>query len=570
VVLTVQFLAGTQAATALFRTKGDLLVELIASRVRAQLDPASAQLSFVAEVLSQPEADYSRARIADLLTGALAGAPSIYRVAFLYPDAQLVVVDRGDEGAYVAYRDERANPLVREGLAEANRATGGKWGEFIFTPQIAGPSVNRRHSVWRNGKFLGALVAIVPLRQLSVIIAQSTVNDYGGTPFILYGDDEVLAHPRLLEDFPGLSPQHPLPSLAEIGDPVLAHIWARRRVLPLLEQTATFHSVEVAGEPYMFLHKPLPEFGAVPWTVGAYFHAGDIAGNLRTLLMAGASGVLTILVALAIALWMAQRFARPTQAIAEAANRLAELDFDRAKALPRSSIRELDDQAAAFNRLLAALRWFETYVPRKLVRQLAQGRARDGIASQTREVTVMFSDIVGFTTRSQSMTPGETAALLNRHFAVAIDAIEATGGTVDKFMGDGIMAFWGAPEPLPGHAKAALDAARAIAASTAGGDVRLRLGLHTGLVVAGNVGSERRLNYTILGDAVNVTNRIEQLGHDLMAADETCCVLASGETYEQAGAPADFAFAGEFILRGRAEPVSVWRLTPDAAAPPTP
>ncbi|MFN7193104.1 MAG: adenylate/guanylate cyclase domain-containing protein, partial [Rhodospirillales bacterium] len=268
----------------------------------------------------------------------------------------------------------------------------------------------------------------------------------------------------------------------------------------------------------------------VPWTVGAHFPARDIAGNLRSLALAAFAGLGVLGLAVVAAFLLARRLAQPTQRSAAAAAQLAELEFGRAQALPASSIRELDDQAEAFNRLIAALRWFEAYVPRKLVRVLARDRDGTGIASQTREVTVMFSDIVGFTTRSQNMTPAETATLLNNHFALAIAAIEASGGTVDKFMGDGIMAFWGAPETLPNHAKAALAAARAIAASADQADVRLRLGLHTGLVVAGNVGSSLRLNYTILGDTVNAAHRIEELGHTLMQDGETALVLASEAT----------------------------------------
>jgi adenylate cyclase len=351
---------------------------------------------------------------------------------------------------------------------------------------------------------------------------------------------------------------------------VLANMWTERNDAPLLRDSENSHMIEHRNERYLFLYRQLNDFGDVPWIVGAHFPARDIAGNLRSLALAAFAGLGVLGLAVVAAFLLARRLALPTQRSAAAAAQLAELDFDRAQALPASRIREVDEQAAAFNRLIAALRWFEAYVPRKLVRVLARDRDGTGIASQTREVTVMFSDIVGFTTRSQNMTPTETAALLNNHFALAIAAIEASGGTVDKFMGDGIMAFWGAPEPLPNHAMAALAAARAIAASAGQADVRLRLGLHTGLVVAGNVGSSLRLNYTILGDTVNAAHRIEELGHTLMQDCDTALVLASEATYAAAGAPADFDLAGEFTLRGRAERVSIYRLRADAGAPRAP
>ena len=566
-VLAIQFFVAGSAATALFRANGNQLVERMADRVRAELDPAASQLAFVAELLAQPNAAYDDGRIADLLTGALSGTDSIERLIFISADYRAVVIDRGEAAPERRIVDVRGDPAAVAGIAEGRGFKGGRWGELLFLPRQAGPAVNRRQSVWAGDRLVGVLAAIIPLGNMAAIVARSAAAEYSGTPFILYGNDAVLAHARMPQALASLSPEHPLPSLAEIGDPVLANMWTERNDAPLLRDSENSHMIEHQNERYLFLYRRLTDFGDVPWTVGAHFPARDIAGNLRSLALAAFAGLGVLGLAVVAAFLLARRLAQPTQRSAAAAAQLAELDFGRAQALPASSIRELDDQAEAFNRLIAALRWFEAYVPRKLVRVLARDRDGTGIASQTREVTVMFSDIVGFTTRSQNMTPAETATLLNNHFALAIAAIEASGGTVDKFMGDGIMAFWGAPEPLPNHAKAALAAARAIAASADQADVRLRLGLHTGLVVAGNVGSSLRLNYTILGDTVNAAHRIEELGHTLMQDGETALVLASEATYAAAGAPEDFDLAGEFTLRGRAERVSIYRLRADADAP---
>ncbi|MFN8703341.1 MAG: adenylate/guanylate cyclase domain-containing protein [Rhodospirillales bacterium] len=566
-VLAIQFFVAGSAATALVRANGNQLVERMADRVRAELDPAAAQLAFVAELLAQPNAAYDEGRIADLLTGALSGTDSIERLIFISADYRAVVIDRGEAAPERRIVDVRGDPAAVAGIAEGRGFKGGRWGELLFLPRQAGPAVNRRQSVWAGDRLVGVLAAIIPLGNMAAIVARSAAAEYAGTPFILYGDAAVLAHARMPQALASLSPEHPLPSLAEIGDPVLANMWTERNDAPLLRDSENSHMIEHQNARYLFLYRRLTDFGDVPWTVGAHFPARDIAGNLRSLALAAFAGLGVLGLAVVAAFLLARRLAQPTQRSAAAAAQLAELDFGRAQALPASSIRELDDQAEAFNRLIAALRWFEAYVPRKLVRVLARDRDGTGIASQTREVTVMFSDIVGFTTRSQNMTPAETATLLNNHFALAIAAIEASGGTVDKFMGDGIMAFWGAPEPLPNHAKAALAAARAIAASADQADVRLRLGLHTGLVVAGNVGSSLRLNYTLLGDTVNAAHRIEELGHTLMQDGETALVLASEATYAAAGAPDDFDLAGEFTLRGRAERVSIYRLRADADAP---
>ncbi|MCM0021821.1 MAG: cache domain-containing protein, partial [Tagaea sp.] len=364
VVLSIQVFVGGAATSALFREKGDLLIELVSSQVREQLDPASAQLSFLAEVLGKSGAAYDAERLKDLLTGALAGTPDIFGVVFVPAKGPATVVNRGADAPEILSLDVDTDRNLSRALEEGASRQTGWWGELVYARRLEGAIVNRRHPVWRDGQYVGLLGAVVPLRQLSAIVERSVAGEYAGTPFILYGNDLVLAHRRLLRPFPDLSPEYPLPTLAQLGDPVLAEIWSGRRAAPLLRTSETAHAVPVDGTPYLFLHAKLTEFGDTPWIVGAHFRVDDIAGNLRTAVLAGVAGLCVMLIAIAIALVLARRVTRPTRRFAAAAQALAELDFAKASPLPSSRIVELDEQAQAFNRLLGALRWFEAYVPR--------------------------------------------------------------------------------------------------------------------------------------------------------------------------------------------------------------
>ncbi|RWO01648.1 MAG: adenylate/guanylate cyclase domain-containing protein, partial [Mesorhizobium sp.] len=166
--------------------------------------------------------------------------------------------------------------------------------------------------------------------------------------------------------------------------------------------------------------------------------------------------------------------------------------------LPRSRVLELDNQASAFNAMLIGLHAFSTYIPRSLVAKLVR-TGEIGIA-EPREavVTVMFTDIAGFTTLSEQMDAAAAARLLNHHFAILCGAVDAHGGTVDKFLGDGMLAFFGAPDRLKGHAAAAVRAAAAIreeldkdnleAAGEGRPPLHVRIGIHTGSVIVGNIG----------------------------------------------------------------------------------
>ena len=193
--------------------------------------------------------------------------------------------------------------------------------------------------------------------------------------------------------------------------------------------------------------------------------------------------------------------------------------------------------------------------------------------SEVREVTVMFTDIAGFTSLSEGMPATELASLLNDHFAVLSACIEAEDGTVDKFIGDSVMAFWGAPDAQPDHAERAARAARAISDAidadnrqrVANGlaPIGVRIGLHSGSVTVGNIGAPDRINYTIIGDTVNVGQRLEQLAKDVKKQDVSSIsvtVVASRAIVDQLKAPESWTSLGMHHLRGRGEEIEVFHM----------
>ncbi len=169
------------------------------------------------------------------------------------------------------------------------------------------------------------------------------------------------------------------------------------------------------------------------------------------------------------------------------------------------------------------VRLFGTYVPPQLVDDmLTMPGRRFSMRAESRELTVMFCDMRGFTHLSEQMAPTELQALLNVVFSRLTRIISAQGGTVDKYMGDCVMAFWGAPVELPDHAERAVRAAVDMAATVRDINLEYRplgwpeisvgIGLNTGLMSVGDMGSTERRSYTVVGDAVNLASRIEGLG----------------------------------------------------------
>jgi adenylate cyclase len=179
----------------------------------------------------------------------------------------------------------------------------------------------------------------------------------------------------------------------------------------------------------------------------------------------------------------------------------------------------------------------------------------------------MFTDIAGFTTLSEQMDATTTARVLNHHFALLCGAVDAQGGTVDKFLGDGMMAFFGAPDRLKGHAAAAVRAAAAIrdaleddnrlAVAEGRPPLRIRIGIHTGSAIVGNIGAADRVNYTIVGDTVNISQRLQDIGK-LLAPDAATTIVVSGETASRLDERFETIPAGKHRLRGRGEATEVF------------
>jgi adenylate cyclase len=208
-----------------------------------------------------------------------------------------------------------------------------------------------------------------------------------------------------------------------------------------------------------------------------------------------------------------------------------------------------------------AIAMFSRFVNPHVVRQLMERGGLEG-TGQAREVTLLFSDIRGFTTLSESRAPHEVVEILNRYFTRQVDVIFRHGGSLDKFIGDAIMAFWGAPLDDPDHAQhavaCALDMADTLLAFKAelgelGRDFDVGIGIHSGPAVVGLIGSEKRREYTSIGDTVNLASRIEGLtkeaGHR---------ILVSRETMARCHGAFDFVSCGIFQAKGRAQPVELF------------
>jgi class 3 adenylate cyclase len=228
------------------------------------------------------------------------------------------------------------------------------------------------------------------------------------------------------------------------------------------------------------------------------------------------------------------------------------------KARINASLEKKRLRDAAIQQLNFIREIFGKYVPKSIAAAMVEQQGR--LEPMRTTATILYSDIEGFTSLSETIPPEQVFQMLNEYFPTVIEPITRYSGVVNHFQGDAMLATFNVPIDAPGHAdnavQAALEMQRAVCKkSFAGITLRTRIGINTGPVIAGNVGSGERFSYTVYGDAVNVAARLEQLNKKYGSL-----VLVSGSTVKRLTGTYPLVQLGETPVRGKQEPVQVFRL----------
>lgn len=302
-------------------------------------------------------------------------------------------------------------------------------------------------------------------------------------------------------------------------------------------------------------------------------HAYATLGRMRVVVLVTVA--IAIALALLVSLLGARRITAPLAALTAFAGHLAARRFgerveirtrDELAVLGRAMTRAASDLEASQARLVeeAAIRAdLGRYLPSELVDRVVKREADMSLGGVRRTVTVLFADVVAFTPLSEKLGPEDVVTILNELFTILTGIVFRHGGTVDKFVGDCVMAIWGAPAPQPDHAARALAAAEdmltwlevgnATWRDRFGVTINLAIGVNTGEAVVGNIGSKTRMEYTAIGDAVNVAARLEALARPQQ-------VLVSQATRDAAGDTFDLNDLGVHTLSGRSNPVHLYEI----------
>jgi len=422
------------------------------------------------------------------------------------------------------------------------------------------PGVTLSHRVATDdGLEIGTVGGDVSLDILSEFLARERIGP-SGVVFLLDENDRLIGHPK---SGTGLTKRDDVIALAkasDVPDPLVAEVVRLRS-----ENKSNRFATKIHGEPYLVSFAPIAENFGKRWTIGAVVAEDDFVGPLRqSSLQMLAFGCFILSLALAAVLWGSRLLTQPIRKVVDETRRIREFDLSGEPDI-NSFILEIDDLARAVQAMKNGLRSFGAYVPKALVRTIVASGRGIKIGGERRSLTILFTDIKDFTQASESLAPEDVLRVLSQYLELLSRSIHEHGGTIDKFIGDAIMAFWNAPLDDPDHAANAchaLLACRAVnemhgAEFEVQGFSRLftRFGLHTGDVVVGNVGSTERTQYTALGDAVNLASRIEGLNKYYGTQ-----LLVSGSVEEQVRDRFLFRYIDLVVPAGTSRPIELFEL----------
>jgi adenylate cyclase len=335
-----------------------------------------------------------------------------------------------------------------------------------------------------------------------------------------------------------------------------------------LAQPGRSGNFEAGGQRWLVTFRPLPH--TQDWQVGILAPEAYYTRDLRAL----RDRFLVALLALtAIALLAGGLALRPVKRslarVVDTTSRMRR--FDLAPAPAEAPLREVADVMEGVERAKTSMRALSRYVPMDLVRELHAANREPELGGELVELSMMFTDIEGFTSLSERLSPDELARALGHYLQAMTAGVRSTDGTVDKFIGDAVMAFWNAPRRSMDHARRACLAAlacrkatRELYASEAWKGLPplfTRFGLHTGRVMVGHFGAPERISYTALGDGVNLAARLEGLCKQYGVA-----ALASEAIATAAGDGIAFRFLDKVAVKGKLVPVRVYELLEEPVA----
>ena len=572
-ILAVQYFASTKLVATLGNQLIERNIQFLELALSGHLDAAEKQGAFIEKALRGGAYRIDgEGPLPDFIAGSLAAAPQINGIIVATPDNQAVRAFRTKAGEFPSKDliNFENNPQTLKIAEETRSHRSAYWGAPEYAEGLGQAVLNYRIPLWTGEEYDGFIAIGVGTKALADLTREFSDPPLS-TVFVNYGHEYVIAAPGSEETDFGLNGKKPLVPLSELDDPVLSNL---SKAVPFVQAGlkgppgAQLSQLDTGEGQFLIITKNIAGYGDTPLVIGAYSPLDAVDGPLRLLTLSLIIGFFLLLISIGSAIALSRFISRPIRRTAKEARKIGTFEFDKIDPLSGSFLSEINDLAVTFNTMLEGVKSFGRYVPKSLVQRLIQEK-RVGAGTEERDLTVMFTDIADFTTICEGMSTQQVADFINHHLTLVVGCIEREGGTVDKYIGDAVMAFWGAPDHIEDAPARACRAALAIQdtiradnrARIANGKlpVHMRIGIHRGPLIVGDIGAPERINYTVVGDVVNAAQRLESLGKEIDPEAEII-ILASTETVIDSGLQDKATHQGAYTVKGKEMPLDVYRL----------
>jgi len=410
-----------------------------------------------------------------------------------------------------------------------------------------------------DDKITGVAAADITLDGLSRFLSERKISP-GTLSYILDTQGGVLANSELAKTYAN-----------EDGEVALQHITSLGNQLPAIAYSARPRDSDkpylfsYGGEEYVASCSMLPTRFGKSWQLFTVTPLGDFTSAFeRNNKLLFVCGLIAIMVDILIIYFLSAMVSSPLERLATKVASIEDFNGDDLPPL-RSAIAEISVLSKALHTLGTTVKSFAAFVPIGLVRQLVNSDHKLELGGHSRFLTIFFSDLEAFSTLSEEVPTQELMLRVSAYLEIVTRAVNVEAGTIDKFIGDGVMAFWGAPALLEDHAWRACVAALRIQQgmdalnerwrSEELKPLKVRIGIHSDAVLVGNIGSEERMGYTVMGDGVNIAARLEGVNKEY---GTRLCI--SHNVFREAGERLCVRPVDEVTVKGRRGKIPIYEL----------
>ena len=456
------------------------------------------------------------------------------------------------------------NYQVRPWYIEAKEQKRTLWTDIYFFESIPERGITTATPTFVNGTFDGVFGIDINLAYLSNFMTHQQITP-NGFSFIVTKDGRLVAYPKI-KHFTDLNvPSNQFINVHMDSLPVISGSFDQYQKSGQKKSTFRYN---YNGKFYLITYEPVTDLAAYGWLVGVVVPESDFTNDLDQMnIITSIISFIALILGIALVSGLITKIVNPIKSLVKETENIKNFDLE-GEIIIHSRIKEVLYLKDAVHAMKVGLKLFQRYIPKTLVRQLIESDGDIKLGGSRKKLAILFSDIENFTSIAEQTAPNLLMTQLCEYFEELSSIISKEAGTIDKYIGDSIMAFWGAPLPDAESCHHAAYAAVLCQEKLVELNAQwkkqgrpqfiTRIGIHTGEAIVGNLGSSERLNYTALGDTINIASRLEGINKNYKTN-----IIVSDEVYEQIKDRFILRMIDCVIVKGRTKSSCLYELLGD-------